>query len=99
MFGISFIELIIILVVALIVIPPRHLPEVARFLGRAVRAVRELMWRITDMTESVQDQITREVPINQIVNQTTEQALDAFSTRREKRKTKDEKRETRNERR
>ncbi len=37
MFGIGFQEILVILVVALIVIGPRKLPEVARALGRAYR--------------------------------------------------------------
>ncbi len=51
MFGIGFQELLVILVVALIVIGPKKLPDIAKALGRAyrefVRASNELRDTIT----------------------------------------------------
>lgn len=40
MFDLGFQEIVIVLVVALIFIGPKHLPEIARTLGRAMREMR-----------------------------------------------------------
>ena len=39
--GIGIWEILIILIVALVVLGPRRLPEIARMLGRAVRAIKK----------------------------------------------------------
>ncbi|NOS36261.1 MAG: twin-arginine translocase TatA/TatE family subunit, partial [Deltaproteobacteria bacterium] len=40
MFGIGFTEIVVILVIALIVLGPEKLPELAKALGRAMREFR-----------------------------------------------------------
>jgi sec-independent protein translocase protein TatA len=52
--GIGIWEILLILIVVLIVLGPRRLPEIARTLGKAVRAIKKAS---TDFTSS----ITREV--------------------------------------
>ncbi len=51
MFGIGFTEILVILVVALLVIGPKRLPDVARALGRAyrefIRATEEIRGALT----------------------------------------------------
>lgn len=57
MFGIGFQELIVIAIVALLVVGPDKLPELARSLGRAVREFK----RVTDeLTESVTEAVRGE---------------------------------------
>ncbi len=46
-FGIGFGEIILILIIALIVLGPGKIPEIARTLGRIVRALRKAT---TDLT-------------------------------------------------
>jgi len=59
MFGISSPELILILAIALIVIGPKHLPELARFLGRALG---ELSRMVNDFKKTVdEDDELREI--------------------------------------
>lgn len=80
MFGISWSELFVILLVAVIVIPARMWPDVARFLARAVKFVRNIMWRITDASEQIKNQIDLEQPIDELIHTTTNDVLAEFST-------------------
>ncbi len=80
MFGISWAEFLVILVVAVLVIPSRMWPDVARFLAQVVKFVRGIIWRITDATEQVRQQIDLEKPIDDIIRTTTDDVLRDFST-------------------
>lgn len=80
MFGISWAELFVILLVAVIVIPARMWPDVARFVARAVKFVRNIVWRITDASEELKNQIDLEQPIDELIHTTTNDVLAEFST-------------------
>lgn len=80
MFGISWAELFVILLVAVIVIPARMWPDVARFLARVVKFVRNIVWRITDASEQIKNQIDLEQPIDELIHTTTNDVLAEFST-------------------
>jgi Tat protein translocase TatB subunit len=54
MFGIGLPELVVILVVALVVLGPKRLPEVARTLGKAVAEFRR---HSTEIVEDFQSQL------------------------------------------
>ncbi|MBD5388769.1 hypothetical protein HDR63_00755 [bacterium] len=82
MFGISWAEFLVILVVAIVIIPAKHWPDVARILGRAVRFVRQIIWKLSDMSEQICQQIDLQQPIDDLIRTTTDDVLDAFSTRR-----------------
>ena len=84
MFGISWAEFIVILLVAVLVIPARYWPDVARWLARAIKFVRGIIWKITDASEKIKEQIELEEPINDIMNTTTRDMLDAFSVKKTK---------------
>ncbi|MDE6478393.1 MAG: hypothetical protein K2L94_04060 [Alphaproteobacteria bacterium] len=84
MFGISWAEFLVILLIAVLVIPTRHWPDVAQFLGRVVRWVRGIMWKITDVSENLRDQIDLQRPIDELIQSTTDDVLDAFSVPRKK---------------
>ena len=86
MFGISWAEFIVILLVAILVIPARYWPNVARALARAVKFIRAIIWKITDASEKIKDQIELEQPINDIVNATTRDMLDTISVKRPRKK-------------
>ena len=85
MFGISWAEFIVILLVAILVIPARYWPDVARALARAVKFIRAIIWKITDASEKIKEQIELEQPITDIVNTTTKDMLDTISVKRKKR--------------
>ena len=80
MFGISWSEFFVIILVAVLVIPSRMWPDVARFLARIVKAVRQIIWRITDVSENIKQQIDLEKPIDDLVHSTTDDMLNEFSS-------------------
>ena len=82
MFGISWAEFIVILLVAILVIPARYWPDVARALARAVKFIRGVVWKITDASEKIKEQIELEQPITDIVNTTTKDVLDTISVKK-----------------
>lgn len=57
MCGVSGVELLLILVVAVVVLGPERLPEVARQLGRAMREVRKVTNEFTKVTNDVRSQV------------------------------------------
>ena len=79
MFGISFAEFLVVLVIAIAVIPAKDWPKVARALARLVKWVREIIWKITDATEQVKEQIEREMPLDEIVRKTTDDVMAGFA--------------------
>ena len=80
MFGISWSEFFVIIVVAVLVIPSRLWPDVARFLARLINVVRQIIWKITDASENIKQQIDLEKPIDDLIHSTTNDVLDGFST-------------------
>ncbi len=86
MFGISWAEFIVIVLVAILVIPARYWPNVARAIARTVKFIRALIWKITDATEKIKEQIELEKPIDDIVNATTRDMLDTISVKKTRKK-------------
>lgn len=79
MFGISWSEFLVILLVGVLVIPARMWPDVARFLANAVTFIRKLIWKITDASEQIKQQIDLEKPIDDLIKTTTADMLDGIS--------------------
>ncbi len=80
MFGISWAEFLVILLVAVIVVPSRMWPDVARMLARVVTFVRRLIWKITDASEQIKEQIELQAPIDELIRTTTDDVLADFTT-------------------
>ena len=79
MFGISWPEFLVILLVGVLVIPARMWPDVARFLAGVVTFVRKLIWKITDASEQIRQQIDLEKPIDDLIRTTTSDMLNGMS--------------------
>lgn len=86
MFGISFSEFLLILVLAMLIIPVKDWGGVIKFLAKIVSTVRNLIWKITDFSEDIKQQIEMEQPINDLINKTTDELLDEFSHKVKKKK-------------
>ena len=84
MFGISWGEFFVIVLVGVIVVPARMWPDVARFLTRAVNFVRGILWKITDASENIKQQIELEKPIDDLIQSTTNDVLDTISNAKKK---------------
>lgn len=79
MLGISWSEFLVILLVGVLVIPARMWPDVARFLAKMVTFIRKLIWKITDASEQIKQQIDLEKPIEDLISTTTTEMLDGIS--------------------
>lgn len=86
MFGISGAEFLVIILVAIVVLPARMWPDVARWLARAVKFIRAIIWRITDASEQIKESIELEKPIDDLIKTTTDDMLAEFSTPIKKRR-------------
>lgn len=82
MFGISWAEFLVIFLVAVVVLPARMWPDVARFLARAVNMVRAVVWRVTDASEQIKNRLDLEQPIDEVIRATTDDILGDFSSPR-----------------
>lgn len=67
MFGISWTEFLVILLIAICVVPAKYWPDVARFFARVVKYIRNIIWKITDFSESLQHRIDLEKPIDDLL--------------------------------
>ncbi len=79
MFGISWAEFFVILLVAVVVIPARMWPDVARALARVVKFIRRIIWKITDASEQIKEQIDLQAPIDDLIRTTTDDVLNEIS--------------------
>ena len=72
MFGISWTEFLVILLVAICVVPVKNWPDVARFFARVFRYIREIIWKVSDFSEEMQKRIELEKPIDDLINSTAD---------------------------
>lgn len=73
MFGISWTEFLVILLVAVCMVPVKYWPDVARFFARAVKYIRKIIWKISDFSEQVQKRIELEKPIDDLIANATDE--------------------------
>ncbi len=71
MFGISWTEFLVILLIAICIVPAKYWPDVARFMARAFKYIRNIVWKITDFSENLQQRIDLEKPIDDLLENAT----------------------------
>lgn len=76
MLGISWAEFLVIVLVAICVVPAKNWPDVARFFGRIFRWIRQIVWRISDVSEQIQQRIDLEKPIDDLLESATNEMFD-----------------------
>lgn len=84
MFGISWAEFLVIILVAICVVPVKYWPDVARFLGRVFKYIRDLVWKINDVSEQIQHRIDLEKPIDDLLQNATDEVFNNKKTKRKK---------------
>ena len=84
MFGISWTEFLVILLVAICVVPAKYWPDVARFLARCVKYIRNLIWKINDFSEEVQQRIELEKPIDDLISNATQNVFGDVSPKKKR---------------
>ena len=81
MFGISWSEFLVILLVAICVVPAKYWPDVMRFFARIVKYIRNLIWKITDFSNEIQQRIDLEKPIDDLIQNATNDMFEKKSTK------------------
>ena len=84
MFGISWAEFLVIIVIAICVVPAKNWPDIARFFGRLVKWVRKIVWKLTDVSEQIQQRIDLEKPIDDLIENATNDMFSAVKTVKKK---------------
>ena len=77
MFGISWTEFLVILLVAICVVPAKYWPDVAKFFAHVFKYIRNIVWKLTDFSENLQQRIELEKPIDDLLENATN---DMFGT-------------------
>ena len=67
MFGISWTEFLVILLVAICVVPAKNWPSVMRFFARVFKYIREIVWKVSNFSDEVQRRIELEKPIDDLI--------------------------------
>ena len=84
MLGISWTEFLVIVLVAICVVPAKNWPDVARFFGRVFRWIRQIIWRISDVSEQIQQRIDLEKPIDDLIQNATDDMFGEKITKKKK---------------
>ena len=71
MFGISWTEFLVILLVAICVVPAKYWPDIMKFFARVFKYIRNLIWKINDFSENLQQRIELEKPIDDLLENAT----------------------------
>ncbi len=88
MLGISWTEFLVILLVAICVVPAKNWPDVARFMSRVFRYIRNLVWKISDVGEQIQQRIELEKPIDDLISNVGQNVFYEEKKKTTKKKTK-----------
>ena len=85
MFGISWTEFLVIILVAICVVPAKYWPDIVKFFARVFKYIRNIVWKITDFSEDLQQRIELEKPIDDLLENATKDIFDKPKTVKKKR--------------
>ena len=71
MFGISWTEFLVIILVAICVVPAKYWPDVVKFFARVFKYIRNIVWKVSDFSENLQQRIDLEKPIDDLLENAT----------------------------
>lgn len=80
MFGIGGMEFLVIVIVAIAVVPAKNWPDVARTVGKFVRWIRRAAWKIQDGIDGLENEIAKDLPIDNLSQKTMDDMMSAFGT-------------------
>lgn len=80
MFGISGEEFLVILLIAVIIIPAKHWPAVARNFAKFIKYIKNLIDKIQDGIENLENKIEKEVPLDKLSKKTMDDMMATFSS-------------------
>ncbi|MDR1071668.1 MAG: twin-arginine translocase TatA/TatE family subunit [Rickettsiales bacterium] len=80
MLGVSGTEFLVILIVAIAVVPANRWPEVARWLGKLVRYARNVIGKVQDGINDLEDEIAKDAPIDNLTRKTMDDMIGTFAT-------------------
>jgi hypothetical protein len=72
------------LLVAICVVPAKYWPDIARFFAKTVKYVRNLVWKINDFSEEIQQRIELEKPIDDLISNAAENVFLGDDTKHKK---------------
>ena len=55
--------------------PAKYWPDVAKFFARVVKYIRNIVWKITDFSEEIQQRIELEKPIDDLIANATKETF------------------------
>ena len=88
MLGISGIEFLVIIVIAIAVIPARDWPVAARAIGKFARWIRHAVGKIQDGIDDMENEIAKDFPVDNLSQKTMDDMIATFATPIPKRKSK-----------
>lgn len=80
MFGISGMEFLIILTVAIIIVPVKKWPDVARFIGSLVRRLKIFIGKVQDEIDNIHDNVAKDIPVDSLSQKTMDDMIATFRT-------------------
>ncbi|MBR3510662.1 MAG: hypothetical protein IKN73_01215 [Alphaproteobacteria bacterium] len=86
MLGISWAEFLVILLVAICVVPVKYWPDVAKFMARVFKYIRNIIWKINDVNEQIQQRIDLEKPIDDLLQNAVNDTFGIKTVKKTRRK-------------
>ena len=86
MLGISWSQFLVILLVAICVVPVKYWPDVAKFMARVFKYIRNIIWKINDVNEQIQQRIDLEKPIDDLLQNAVNDTFGIKTVKKTRRK-------------